>query len=457
MDMEAPRSGRKAVWNPRVTILTSGSSTAAGGLPGHVESIYSLHLFQYHMRIPLSTTEADELVYTMRNWTTSAATDVFGTPVSTSWPGNTARSPPPQRSPPIISGRDWLLTGSRDRTLRLWHMGCSNPRVVKVFSGGHTGSILCHFVVEIPVQEAPGSPGRTPLRSRSPAKTPGTPVRDMGPKKRLVAVSGASDGRICLWDIEHGDGTPERVVDAHSDSVLFLRGDDEHIVSCSKDRTIRLFNITTLEQLLVIQQPADSGHRGAINAVGLTKDFIVSASGDRSLRVWDIRDGRMLATIDAHVRGISCMSLEPTPTAASGWVPEIPGSTLRGTVVTGSSDMSIKTFYIVQVPPGTALLNELSFRDMLDLEHDLSLDSDMEDENNPRPKLVIQAGVEYQATCVCPLPSARQSPTGCMRCLNRGHTDLVRSLFIGEQVTLSASYDSTIKVGVLVDVKNAGN
>jgi hypothetical protein len=160
----------------------------------------------------------------------------------------------------------------------------------------------------------------------------------------------------------------------------------------------------------------------------------------------------MLATIDAHVRGISCMSFEATPTEASGWIPEISGSVLRGTVVTGSSDMSIKTFYIVQVPPGTALLNELSFRDMLDLEHDLSLDSDMEDgdESNPssstRPRLAIQTGVEYQATCSCPMPSARQSPSGCMRCLNRGHTDLVRSLFIGEQATLSASYDSTIKV-----------
>ncbi|EKC98016.1 f-box/wd-repeat protein lin-23 [Trichosporon asahii var. asahii CBS 8904] len=45
-DLEAASRRTPSLWEPDVQILTSGSSTALGGLPGHAESIYSLHLFR---------------------------------------------------------------------------------------------------------------------------------------------------------------------------------------------------------------------------------------------------------------------------------------------------------------------------------------------------------------------------------------------------------------------------
>lgn len=161
----------------------------------------------------------------------------------------------------------------------------------------------------------------------------------------------------------------------------------------------------------------------------------VSASGDRSIKIWDINDGRLRASLDAHVRGITSMAFEPHASALAGWTPEIPGSTLRATIVTGSSDASIKTFHIVQLPP-SAELDEVTFRDMLDL--DLEGDA-------PRIRYAIQPGVEYHAVCSCAVPT-RPSQAGCMRCFNRGHTELVRSLYLGDEVALSASYDKTIKM-----------
>lgn len=101
--------------------------------------------------------------------------------------------------------------------------------------------------------------------------------------------------------------------------------------------------------------------------------------------------------------------------------------------MTGSSDASIKTFHVVQLPP-SAELDEVTFRDMLDLDGD-----------EPRVRYAIQAGVEYHAICACPVPT-RPSQSGCMRCFNRGHTEIVRSLYLRDEVTLSASYDKTIKM-----------
>ncbi|WOO82387.1 F-box/WD repeat-containing protein lin-23 [Vanrija pseudolonga] len=450
-------SRRTGSWNPRVTILTSVSSSTAGGLPGHSESIYSLQLFRYHMKLTMVTGDQDDFMYTLQTALNTVfpspsygQTDVFGTPVSSSWPGIGNPGVPRPPSTTMISGRDWLLSGSRDHTLRLWQMDCETPRVVKIFSGGHTGSILTHFVIELEdlepaeVKSAGSSPTKTSggRFSKSPSKSPGpsgTPRR----RKRLMALSGGSDGRICLWDLEHGNGTPEKVIEAHTDSVLFLRGDNERLISCSKDRTIRVFDIRTLERKLVITGSMnDDGHRGAVNAVGLTKDLIISASGDRSIKVWDINDGRLLATIDAHVRGISCIGFEPYASPLSGWKQEVPGSVLRGTIVTGSSDWSIKTFHVVQLPPSAEDNETLTFRDMLGFDERLQ----SEVLTGTRPRIVIQPGVVYHATCSCPMPMTRTSPAGCSRCLNRGHTELVRSLHLGEQVTLSASYDSTIKM-----------
>ena len=45
-------------------------------------------------------------------------------------------------------------------------------------------------------------------------------------------------------------------------------------------------------------------HRAAVNAVSISGDYIVSASGDRSMRLWDAEHGTLLHTfVDHHGRG----------------------------------------------------------------------------------------------------------------------------------------------------------
>lgn len=45
-------------------------------------------------------------------------------------------------------------------------------------------------------------------------------------------------------------------------------------------------------------------HRAAVNAVALSDSFIVSASGDRTVGVWDVNTGKLLRTFgEHHTRG----------------------------------------------------------------------------------------------------------------------------------------------------------
>ena len=182
----------------RPMIVDAISSIEAGGLSGHTEAIYSLTLFRHSMTFTLKSCS-------------SCSDDTFRVLQDGREVGGME-----------VSGRDWLLSGSRDRTLRLWQLDHPKPRVVKVFMGAHEGSILSAFVVKVKPASGDGS-GR----------------------QRLMAITGGSDGKICTWDIE-GDGTAEKGVMAHQNSVMCVKGDDERIASCSKgkSRLVRLLALT---------------------------------------------------------------------------------------------------------------------------------------------------------------------------------------------------------------------
>jgi hypothetical protein len=168
----------------RPMIVDAITSIESGGLSGHTEAIYSLSLFRH------------PLIFNI------------GTPKPTySFLQDSERGGILE-----VGGRDWLLSGSRDKTLRLWSLDTPKPKVVKVYMGGHDGSVLSTFVVKLSSSQS------------------GTG------KEKVVAISGGSDGKICRWDIE-GDGRAEKEIMAHAGSVLCVKGDQERIVSCSKGQS----------------------------------------------------------------------------------------------------------------------------------------------------------------------------------------------------------------------------
>lgn len=191
------------------------SSIQAGGLYGHTQTIYALQLISRQMSIAPTVSHSPN---SHASYSEMGQSHDLIPPVSTrdippsSWLGGADL---PNRN--STSGRDWLLSASRDHTLRLWQLSTTHPRVVKVFSNGHKGSVLCLSVTTVTSTQA--------KQGSSTSRADGN---------RIVAVSGGSDGRLCLWDIENGRGEPEKVIKAHTDSILCLKADDERVVTSSK-------------------------------------------------------------------------------------------------------------------------------------------------------------------------------------------------------------------------------
>ena len=136
-----------------------------------------------------------------------------------------------------------IVSGLRDNTIKIWDR--KTLECLKVLNG-HTGSVLCLQY------------------------------------DNDVIVTGSSDSTIRIWNVKTGDLIT--VLSHHCEAVLHLRFQNDTMVTCSKDRSIAVWQMNsstdvTIRRVLV-------GHRAAVNVVDFDEKYIVSASGDRTIKVW---------------------------------------------------------------------------------------------------------------------------------------------------------------------------
>lgn len=204
----------------------------------------------------------------------------------------------------------YLVSGSRDRTLRIWNI--DTQRLVRAPLRAHSGSVLCLQF-------------------------------DADPEEDLI-VSGSSDATVVLWKFSTGQ-VIQRLRKAHRESVLNVRFDKRVLVTCSKDKMIKIFNRHPMSPgefgypgmsgavgpvPIVVDNygfnPAPNaglpikppfsvigvlvGHNAAVNAVQIHGHEIVSASGDRNIKVWNWIEQKCTRTLGGHKKGIACVQYD---------------------------------------------------------------------------------------------------------------------------------------------------
>jgi len=106
-----------------------------------------------------------------------------------------------------------------------------------------------------------------------------------------LLLSGSRDARLKTWDVSAQYQQRGEVV-AHLFAInhLDFSPDGKHFVTCSMDKSLKVWNFEELKLLKVIDRARHAGHGTSVNKVLWTSHHnqVVSASDDRTLSVWNI-------------------------------------------------------------------------------------------------------------------------------------------------------------------------
>lgn len=211
-------------------------------------------------------------------------------------------------------------------------------------------------------------------------------------------VTGSRDRTIKFWDIRTGQCY--YTLTGHDASVLCLHYDDELLVTGSSDTTAIVWDMKTGAQRFRLR-----AHSVGVLDVCADDKRIVTCSKDSTIVVWDRQTGELLRTLIGHRGPVNAVQL------------------VNGLVVSASGDGYVKLW---DVETGAHL------RDFVGHERGLAC-------VRTDGKLVV-SGSNDRTIKVWDIETG-----SCIRTLE-GHTDLVRSLHYKGSKIISGSYDLTVRV-----------
>ncbi|KAL9937777.1 hypothetical protein V8E36_003322 [Tilletia maclaganii] len=142
-----------------------------------------------------------------------------------------------------------------------------------------------------------------------------------------IILTGSRDKTLILWSLSRDDtnyGFPKRILRGHNHFVsdVVISSDGQFALSASWDKTLRLWDLntgTTTRRFV--------GHTNDVLSVSFSADNrqIVSASRDRSIKLWNTLGECKynIADADGHTEWISCVRFSPNPQnpviVSAGW------------------------------------------------------------------------------------------------------------------------------------------
>lgn len=231
-----------------------------------------------------------------------------------------------------------LVTGSDDRTIRMWSAKTGLCQCLGILSG-HDGYITSVLIEELYVVSA--SSDSTVRKWNMGTCECVTVFRGHTSKVNRVICTGefilssSSDKTVRCWDFVdgtclrvfrgHGNGVmaiafvPERTSDVdgfNSVAVTSLGGQyrlGDVMVSGSMDGTARSWSFVSGWTLVVFR-----GHVGVVTCLATDPDgkILITGSTDSTVRTWVLKTGENLKVLEGHTSSIICLTVSITRTNA---------------------------------------------------------------------------------------------------------------------------------------------
>ncbi|CAO3585043.1 unnamed protein product [Absidia cylindrospora] len=118
-----------------------------------------------------------------------------------------------------------------------------------------------------------------------------------------ILVSGSRDRTLKIWDM--ATAACLHTLHGHSASVLCLQFDDRWIISGSSDTTIIVWDVSTGERIRML-----SGHSESVLNLRFAGQRLVSSSKDRTIRVWDLATGSTSQVLRGHRAAVNAVQFK---------------------------------------------------------------------------------------------------------------------------------------------------
>jgi WD40 repeat protein len=226
-----------------------------------------------------------------------------------------------------------VASASFDRTIKLWD--AATGKEIKTLGGstGHQNLVLC--VAYCPDGQLLASGGVDNI-ARIWKIAGGAPTKTLAHPSLVDAVAfnstsnllatGCHDGAVRIWDVAKGQQV--RQINAHTTPAapiycIAWTQDGKQILTGSMDHSMKLSDVSSGKLVREFkkfkEKDFEKGHRDAVFCLALGPDgkTLASGSSDRTLRLWNLANG----TVIAELANPSLKSGGGEPTAAQpGWV-----------------------------------------------------------------------------------------------------------------------------------------
>jgi WD40 repeat protein len=216
---------------------------------------------------------------------------------------------------------------------------------------------------------------------------------------------------LALWPTLGGpDSGLVRTLEGHSNGLnaLAITPDGARVLSASKDKSIKIWDVETGQELQTLK-----GHYQAVNHVILTPDakHLISASDDNTIKIWHLETAKLIRTLTGHWKAVNAIAISPD----------------QRYVVSASDDNTLKIWDLETGRPLKTLVGHSKPVLAVGI--------------TPNGQLLISASEDHTLRIW-------HFPTGLKMLSLKGHTAAVNDVVISHdgRFAVSASSDDTIRV-----------
>jgi WD40 repeat protein len=210
-----------------------------------------------------------------------------------------------------------LVSGGADSTIKIWHVGAKD--LIDILHK-HNGIVRCVAFTPDGRMLATGGDDRKilfwDLMLRQVSMTlslDDTAAHSLAMSEDGQILVTGSYRKIKVWRLVQQLGFTNceaqlvhtLVGHAHIVRSLALSHDGKYLVSSSRDKTIKIWNLHTGELLHTLK-----GHTDGVYAIALSPDnqIIASGSADKTVRLWHLKTGELLGTFSGHANTVTALT-----------------------------------------------------------------------------------------------------------------------------------------------------